>query len=88
MSKHKELMAAQILEAYGDLVNPSPIVLYRWNNAVRHVKDVHDMDILDETGEVSEEAAKEVLCHYHAWVFRDEVLLGDNLDLTDTSDKN
>ncbi len=88
MSKHKELIAAQILEVHGDLMNPSPIVLYRWNNVVRHVKDVHSMDILDETGEVNQDAADEVIRHYHAWVFRDEVLPGDNIDATDTSSQN
>ena len=60
MSKHKELMAAQILEVYGDLINASPIVLYRWNNAVRHVKDTHGMDVLGESGEVNQEATDEV----------------------------
>ncbi|MEK7544007.1 MAG: hypothetical protein AAB557_04015 [Patescibacteria group bacterium] len=88
MSKHQELVAAQILEVYGDLMSATPIVLYRWNNAVRHVKDVHDMDVLDETGEVNQEAVDEALRHYHAWVFRGEVLPGDNLDATDMSNQN
>lgn len=88
MSKHKELIEAQILEVYGDLMNATPVVLYRWNNAVRHLKDVHDLNILDETGGVNQDAVDEALRHYHAWVFRREVLPGENLDATDTSSQN
>lgn len=81
-------MAAQILEVYGDFMNATPVVLYRWNNAVRHVKDMHGMGILDETGDVHQDTVDEALRHYHAWVFRGEVLPGDNLDATDTSSQN
>ncbi len=88
MSNHKELTAAQILEVYGDLMNATPVVLYRWNNAVWHVRDVHEMVVLGEFGEVDQDAADEAIRHYHAWVFRGEVLPGDNLDLTDTREKN
>ncbi len=53
-----------------------------------HLEDIHGAHVIDDAGEVDFEVTEEAYRHYHAWVFRSEVLPGDNLDATDTSDQN
>lgn len=88
MSIHKELTPAQKLEVTGNLLHPTPFVLYRWHNVAHHLEDIHGAHVIDDAGEVDFEVTEEAYRHYHAWVFRSEVLPGDNLDATDTSDQN
>lgn len=52
MSIHKELTPGQKLEVTGNLLHSTPFVLYRWNNVVRHLKDIHGADVIDDEGDV------------------------------------